>query len=173
MPAEESPQTLDGSRQLPAGDAFGATHQGGGSPLAVILEVMGEHQFALPFGQGQHGIVEQRLQLAPESVLSGIHKVLHGLVLSLPPAGMGALVSPSQMASGDIKPATQNRLGWKRWKLTDQQQKHFLRCVLSQRWIVKNSIACRLYHRPMHHHELSACRLTQGKRTVRHTLRCA
>ena len=120
VPGEKSPQTLDGSRQLTAGDAFGATHQTGGSALAVILEVTEQHQLTLALRQGQHGIVEQRFQFEPGIVLSGFHKVLHGPVLSLPPPGLGAVVGPGQMAGGDIKPATQNRLRWKRRKLADQ-----------------------------------------------------
>jgi hypothetical protein len=105
--------------------------------------------------------------------LSVFHEVLHGPVLSLPPADVGAQVSPGQMAGGDIKPATQNRLRWKRRKLADQQQKHFLGRILGQRRIAKNTMACRLYHRPVLGDEVEARRLTQGKHTVPGTLRRA
>src|SRR6185369_12063727 len=99
--------------------------------------------------------------------------MLHGPVLSLPPAGVSALVGPGEMAGGDIKPATQNRLRWKRRKLADQQQKHFLGRILGQRRIAKNTMACRLYHRPVLGDEVRARRLTQGKHTVPGTLRRA
>ena len=99
--------------------------------------------------------------------------VLHGLVLSLPPAGVRAVVRPGQMTGGEIKPAAQNRLGWKRRKLADQQQKHFLRRILRQRRIAKDTVAGRLYHRPMQGHEVGAGLFLQGKRIVPGTLRRA
>jgi len=81
------------------------------------------------------GIVEQRLQLVPERVLRGIHKGLQDfrLVFSPPPASVRAFVGPGDMAGGDIKSATQNRLRRKRRKLAHQEEKNFLCGILRQR----------------------------------------
>jgi len=82
-------------------------------------------------------------------------------------------VSPGQMTGGAIKPAAQHRLLWERWKLADQQQKHFLSCILGQCRITKDALAGGLDHRSVQPDELRARRLAQGKLTIPDTLRPA
>ena len=75
------------------------------------------------------------------------------------------------MTGSDVKPSTQNRLRWKGRQFADQEQKDFLRDVLSQRHISKDALAHGLYHRPVQSEKGGACGFAQGKRTISGTLR--